>query len=155
MDANLWLDRYRGWMLLLGLLNCFCLSFMSHMHVMFMKSVQWLCTCNIVFSIMKISHSHRAGQPTGPSSHLQPSLSHEGYICLGTKSDTIGILESLLESTREHSLNFDAVLYDGAALVNILQPKTCNAFNQYATEIFCPVILKEMTEVRCTRLDIV
>ena len=52
-----------------------------------------------------------------------------------------------MESPREHSLNFDAVLYDGAALINILQPKTCNTFNQYATEIFCPVIL--------SRLDIV
>jgi len=41
-------------MLLLGLLNCFCLSFMSHMHVMFMKSLQWLCTCNI-YSIFSIS----------------------------------------------------------------------------------------------------
>ena len=86
---------------------------------------------------------------------MQPSLSHEGYICLGTKSDTVRILESLLESPREHSLNFDAVLYDGAALVNILQPITCNTFNQYATEIFCLVILKEMTEIRCTHFDIV
>ena len=59
-----------------------------------------------------------------------PSLSQQGHIRLGMKSDIVGILESLLESTVECSLNFDAVVYDGAALVNILQPKTCKTFSQ-------------------------
>lgn len=84
-----------------------------------------------------------------------PSLSHEGHIRLGTKSDIVGVLESLLESTFERNLNVDAVVYDGAALVNILQPKTCKTFFQYATEIFCPFILKQVTEMKCTRVDVV
>jgi len=138
LASSLWLDRYHGWML--GLLNCFCLSFMSHMHVMFMKSLQWLCMYNIVTFQSRKSVT----TPVTVTWRLH---------CLGTKSDAVGILESLLESTAEHSLNFDAVLYDGAALVNIL-PKLVT-FNQYATEIFCPFILKEMTELRCTRLYIV
>lgn len=84
-----------------------------------------------------------------------PSLSCEGHIRLGTKSDIVGILESLWESTAEGNLNFDAVVYDGAALVNILQPKTCKTFSQYATEIFCSFIMKQVTEMRCTRVDVV
>ena len=84
-----------------------------------------------------------------------PSLSHAGHIRLGTKSDIVGILETLSESTPAQKLNFDAIIYDGAALVNILQPKTCTTFSQYATEIFCPFILKQATEMRCTRVDVV
>jgi len=52
-------------------------------------------------------------------------------------------------------LNFHAVVYDGAAPVNILQPKTCKTFSQYATETFCPFILKQVTEMRCTRVYVV
>ena len=84
-----------------------------------------------------------------------PSLSHAGHIRLGTKSDIVGILETLSESTPAQKLNFDAIIYDGAALVNILQPKTCTTFSQYATEIFCPFILKQATEMGCTRVDVV
>ena len=39
-----------------------------------------------------------------------PSLSQQGHIRLGMKSDIVGILESLLESTVECSLNFHAVV---------------------------------------------
>jgi len=47
-----------------------------------------------------------------------PSLSHERHIRLGTKSDIAGLLQSLLDSTTEHNLNFNAAVYDGAALIN-------------------------------------
>lgn len=54
---------------------------------------------------------------------VPPSLSSEGHIRLGTKSDIAGILENVLDSPVESSVHFDAVLYDGAAIVNICPPK--------------------------------
>jgi len=69
---------------------------------------------------------------------VPPSLSSRGHIRLGTKSDIAGILENLLDSSIESSIHFDAVVYDGAAMVNILQPKTCRTFGEYAAEVFAP-----------------
>jgi len=71
-----------------------------------------------------------------------PSLSRDGNIRLGTKSDIVNILEKQVNSV-DFKSECDAVVFDGAAIVNILVPKISSTFDQYIEETFCPYILKQ------------
>lgn len=64
---------------------------------------------------------------------IPPSLSQDGHIRLGTKFDIAPILDSMVEESCQFSSTCDAIIYDGAAMVNIPQPTAYRTFRQYAT----------------------
>ena len=83
-----------------------------------------------------------------------PSLSSLGKLRLGTKSDNVNCLESLITMTDAvDNPTVDAVILDGAVIVNMLKPGTANTFSDYASEVFLPYVTKQLQGVR--RLDVV
>ena len=113
--------------------------------------------CNL-FSRLYVACQIREGNLDEFFSHenqsVPPSLSRDGHLRLGTKSDIVGILEAQVNAF-EFNSECDAVVYDGAALVNILVPRINGTFGQYAEETFCPYLLKHARDLHATRIDIV
>jgi len=67
-----------------------------------------------------------------------PSLSQDGKLLQGKKSD---LLDCLISSVERCS---DVIILDGAALVNILKPVNCKIFDDYAAKVFLPYIEKQL-----------
>ena len=120
-----------------------------------------------LFSSLYISCQTREGDLDEFFAHenqaCPPSLSNMGKLRLGTKSDIVGCLEKLVPSTtREDSLpdvqpchvpTVDAVVIDGAAIVNMLNPGTASTFSDYASQVFLPYITAQLQSVQ--RVDVV
>ncbi|XP_045131595.1 uncharacterized protein LOC123516404 [Portunus trituberculatus] len=81
-----------------------------------------------------------------------PSLSQDGKLRQGKKSDLLDCLTSSVECSID-APDSDAIILDGAALVNMLKPVVCTTFNDYADKVFLPYIEKQLE--RADRVDIV
>ena len=81
-----------------------------------------------------------------------PSLSQDGKLRQGKKSDLLDCLTSSVECSID-APDSDAIILDGAALVNMLKPVVCTTFNDYAEKVFLPYIEKQLE--RADRVDIV
>jgi len=68
-----------------------------------------------------------------------PSLSQDGKLRHGKKSDLLDCLTSSVEYITD-APESDAIILDGAVLVNMLKPTACKTFNDYATKVFLPYI---------------
>ena len=84
-----------------------------------------------------------------------PSLSQMGSLRGGTKSD---LLICLQDQAGENvpscpTGQITCTILDGAAIVNMLPPRTAKTFQDYATDIFLPYISSQLQHA--TRLDIV
>ena len=85
-----------------------------------------------------------------------PSLSNMGKLRIGTKSDIVSCLEKLVPTSTRDSLPdvqpctpiVDAVVLDGAAIVNMLKPGTARTFSDYASQVF--LTLHHNTATKCT-----
>lgn len=81
-----------------------------------------------------------------------PSLSQFGDLRHGSKSDLLVQLEKTTESSNE-APSVDALVLDGAALVNMLKPRGSKTFEDYFRDIFKPYIQIQLHSVR--RIDII
>jgi len=83
---------------------------------------------------------------------IPPSLSIGGKLRLGTKADLLDCLElEKKQSTNTPVVN--AKLFDGAAVVQMLNPGTAKTFQEYADTVFLPYISNHLATAQ--RVDIV
>ena len=83
--------------------------------------------------------------------HYPPSLSDYGKLRSLTKSDLLHVLEHFRQ---QHPPSYlDVVAYDGAALVHFLPTKHIITFDDYASSVFLPHIIRQLET--CTRVDVV
>lgn len=80
-----------------------------------------------------------------------PSLSERGKLRQGKKSDLIGILA--MQTEGEPPASLDVRVLDGAAVVHMLPVTNIKTFNDYATDVFIPHIMRLLES--CTRVDVV
>ena len=84
-----------------------------------------------------------------------PALSEFVKLRFGVKSDLTKMLEShTLSSNSTLAPEVDALLIDGAALVNQLRPNgACKTFQDYAQQCYIPYIMAKLKNV--LRIDVV
>ena len=58
-----------------------------------------------------------------------------------------------MESQQDPPSSFDAMVYDGAALVHLLSTKQVATFEECASSVFLPHIKRQLE--MCTRVDVV
>lgn len=84
--------------------------------------------------------------------HFPPSLSDNGNLRFGKKSDLLNILDK--DSPNDRLDYVDVKLLDGAAVVHFLPPTTnIVTFDDYADHVFIPHINKQLES--CKRVDVV
>ena len=109
-----------------------------------------------LFSRLYIACQTRSGDLDSFFAHenqpAPPSLSNDGNLRFGAKSDLLPCLEGLVTSHQECPA-VDALVLDGAAIVQMLQPFQCKTFADYACKIFVPYVKSQLHKV--TRLDVV
>ena len=81
-----------------------------------------------------------------------PSLSNNGSLRFGSKSDLLACLENLVGS-KDQCPPVDARVLDGAAIVQMLAPAPCRTFDDYTEQIFVPYVVSQLSHV--SRLDLV
>jgi hypothetical protein len=122
-----------------------------------------------LFSSLFISCQTREGDLDEFFAHenqaCPPSISNMGKLRLGTKSDIVSCLEELIPKSTDDVMPdiqsspslgvpaVDAVILDGAVIVNMLKPGTARTFAEYATQIFLPYITTQLKHV--LRVDLV
>ena len=113
-----------------------------------------------LFSRLYIACQSRDGDLTQFFQHENqsepPSLSFQGKLRTGTKSDALSCLEGLptpapIANTALPSVS--AMFIDGEALVNILKPKASRTFDDYAATEYIPYLERQLEGVE--RLDVV
>ena len=84
-----------------------------------------------------------------------PSLSQMGSLRGGTKSDLLICLQDQAGENvpSRPTGQITCTILDGAAIVNMLPPRTAKTFQDYATDIFLPYISSQLQHA--SRLDIV
>jgi hypothetical protein len=82
-----------------------------------------------------------------------PSLSQNGQLRHGTKSDLLHCLTDVSTIAASDTPVVDALLLDGAVIVNILKPGASSTFKEYADKVFLPYLSRQLRCVK--RLDIV
>lgn len=70
-----------------------------------------------------------------------------------TKSDLIGCVESLIIAVQNDTPEVDAKILDGSVVVNMLPPKACSTFGEYAEKVFIPYLLRLLQTSK--RMDVV
>jgi hypothetical protein len=80
-----------------------------------------------------------------------PSLSSDGSMRFGTKSDLLACLDHLV-APEQQCLTVDCIIFDGAAVVQMIQAIRCKTFADYAMKTFVPYILSHFSKV--SRLDL-
>ncbi len=86
-----------------------------------------------------------------------PALSHMGMMRHGTnmtKFDLVGCLEDLAppqENAAAASPAAEFIIFDGAAITNILPTGTANTFNEYARQQVLPYITSQLQGGCCLR----
>ena len=109
-----------------------------------------------LFSRLYIACQTRSGDLDTFFSHenqpYPPSLSNNGSMRFGSKSDLLACLENLVGSKQQCPL-VDASVLDGAAIVQMLSPGRCVTFSDYAKQIFVPYVVSQLSHV--SRLDLV
>ena len=83
-----------------------------------------------------------------------PSISYNGKLMTGNKADLLGLLEALVSShdTGSHP-TVEAVILDGAAIVNMLRPGNARTFSDYAEQKFGPYVMNQLQHAN--RVDVV
>ena len=81
-----------------------------------------------------------------------PSLSDDGSLRLGAKSDLLACLEDVFEAKQDAPADICVVL-DGAAIIQMLKPTAAKNFDDYAGQIFIPFLATKLRDA--TRLDLV
>lgn len=84
------------------------------------------------------------------NSSSPPALSCHGHMRTGQKSELINCIEV---NTKLQRPLVDAVVLDGAAIVNMLTPGKCKTFKEYATTVFLPYVIQQAQNVK--RIDLV
>ena len=112
--------------------------------------------CNL-FSQLYISCQVRQGNLDEFFAHenqsYPPSISKFGSLRPGVKSDLLKCLENLATNPCK-TPEADAMLTDGAALVNMLKPSgACKTFSDYANQVYLPYISNQLQSVQ--RVDII
>ena len=74
-----------------------------------------------------------------------PSLSAMGKLRVGQKSD---LLQCLWQTTVHKPPEVDVKILGGAAVVNMLTPRLCKTFGDYAQTVFLPYIVAQVQDVR-------
>ena len=69
------------------------------------------------------------------------------------KSDLIGCFDKLATASDYDMPAVDAKILDGSVIVNMLLPKSCATFGDYAEQVFIPYLLRNLQTVK--RLDVV
>lgn len=83
-----------------------------------------------------------------------PSLSSDNALRACQKSDIVHILEKAIE-LREFSGLCDTIVYDGAALIHCLLPRTSETFSEYSQQEFKGYITNDINDLKAKRVDIV
>ena len=105
------------------------------------KTVASLKSDCSLFSHLFISCQTRNGNLdnfSAQESHaFPPSLSNNSVIQTNNKSGLLEALEAM--ATRKDTVpNVDAIIWDGAAVVQMLSPISCRTFSNYAVKVFLP-----------------
>ena len=115
-----------------------------------------LKTNGSLFSRLYVSCQVRNGDLEGFYAHenqsFTPSLSQYGKLRSGTKSDLLSCLERNGPAQAQKS-SVEAVLLDGAAVVNMLKPGASNTFQEYSETVFLPYLINQLRNV--DRVDVV
>jgi len=84
-----------------------------------------------------------------------PSLSQFGTLSTGTKSTLVDRLEALSPSLTTGNVcpRIDAIILDGAAIINFLKPINCKTFADYAQDVFIKYVKSQLCSAK--RIDIV
>jgi len=80
------------------------------------------------------------------------SLSQFGQLRFGSKSDMLVPLEKVC-TPESDSPDVEAIIFDGAVIVNILKPRFCKTFKDYSEKVFLPHINTYLKS--CSRLDVI
>ena len=81
-----------------------------------------------------------------------PSLSQLDQLRGGQKADLLKCLSSTSANIAPHP-GVDAVILDGAVIVQMLRPKTVRTFDEYFSTVFALYILKQLETAK--RVDLV
>ena len=81
-----------------------------------------------------------------------PSLSQLGQLRGGQKADLLKCLPNTAAQIAKQPA-VDAVILDGAVIVQMLQPRTARTFDEYFSTVFAPYILKHLETAK--RVDLV
>lgn len=84
-----------------------------------------------------------------------PSLSVNGRLRSGTKADLAEKLEALVETEDRTPSQFDGIIFDGAAIVQMIQPKNSKTFKEYYSLDLMPNIHHQAQKFKCKRIDLV
>jgi len=108
-----------------------------------------------LFSRLHIACQAREGNLEELFKHENSSsllaLSRNEKKCRGQKSDLITCIEV---NTAFERRSVDAVVLDGAAIVNMLPPGKCKTFKEYAEAVFLPYVITYCTQ-NVKRIDLV
>lgn len=111
--------------------------------------------CNL-FSRLYVACQTRDGDLDGFFSHenqsTPPSLSQYGKLRPTNKAALLTCLETDTTTTR-NAPSVEVKMFDGAAIVQMLQPKTARTFQDYAEQVFVPYISNQLQGVH--RADII
>ena len=80
-----------------------------------------------------------------------PVLSNGGRLPLGTKSDILRCLEDLSPSQTK-TPDATCIVFDGAAIIQMMKPAAANTFDEYAQQVFNPYISSQLRNVSCVDL---
>ena len=73
------------------------------------------------------------------------NISDNGKLKTGNKADLLGLLEAFLSShDTDCNHTVDAVILDGAAIVNMLPPCNSSTFSDYADQKFGPYVMNQL-----------
>lgn len=75
-----------------------------------------------------------------------PSLSQYGKLRSGTKSDLLSCLEKNGPAQAQRP-SVEALLLDGAAIVNMLKPGASKTFEEYSETVFLPCVINQLRNV--------
>jgi hypothetical protein len=110
----------------------------------------------VVFLRLYISCQRRVGDIDNFFSHenqaAPPSLSTGGKLHLGVKADLLRCLETNLPENNSTPVT-DAIILDGAAIVQMLNPGASRTFAEYGERVFQQYISTQLE--KCSRVDIV
>ena len=69
------------------------------------------------------------------------------------EADLVKCLTQNLPTTESGNPSIDAVIFDGAVIVQMLSPGTAQTFEEYFNDVFSPFILMQVEKVK--RVDVV
>ena len=115
-----------------------------------LKMASLKSNCSL-FSRLYVSCQDRDGDLEGFFGHenqsFPPSLSQYGKLRSGTKSDLLPCLEQNGPAQAQRP-SVEALLLDGAAIVNMLKPGTSKTFQKYSETVFLPYVTNQLRNSR-------